>query len=323
MPDVAVAPPSQGSRVVLGVAALIVIAGARSFAALSTSIWFDESVSVRDVSGSFGQMLHRVVNHEASPPFYFVFLWVWRHLVGSTAVDLEPCLRSRDDHDRARLPCRPRRIGQRAALILGACVAVSPVLVYYSTEMRMYALLVLLTGIGFEAFLRASESPNRQQPEHLGRSVDSRSSTQYYAALAVRQRQLLLGVLAWQGGRGAAERCSLSEGSPRRSSRWPQLMLYQAGHSFAYGRILLASRWQRIPLSIHVATVGEHRPRAHRGTRRTGGCAPHAVDLPRRDRHGDPRAPLPEHGQRRQVIRASACSRPRPGRLRRDPRPHL
>jgi mannosyltransferase len=252
--------PSGSSRWVLSAAALIVMAGAAiRLAALSTSIWFDESVTVNDVSGSFGQMLHRVVNHEASPPFYFVSLWIWRHLVGDTGADLRAlsALAGTMTIALAFYVAR-RRIGPRAGLILAACVAVSPVLVYYSTEMRMYGVLVLITGIGFEAFLRASESPNRTNLSVWATVSVLALWTHYYAALAVAPQAVWLIVLAWRersrwGGAVVAVGGVALGGLPLL-----YLLPYQTRHAFAYGSPLLSSAWQRVPTSIHVnGTLGD------------------------------------------------------------------
>jgi uncharacterized membrane protein len=238
---------------VLGAAALIVIAGAAiRFAALSASIWFDEAVSVRDVNGSFGQMLHRVINHEASPPFYFICLWVWRHLVGATAVDLRAlsALTGTLTIALAFYVAR-RRIGARAALILAALVAVSPALVYYSTEIRMYGLLVLICGIGFEAFLRASSAPNRRNLSVWAAGSLLAVWTQYYAVLAVAPEAAVLIALAWRhrpASRGSqiAVAGVIAGGLPL-----IYLMPYQARHAWAYGGPLLSSAWNHVGLSIH------------------------------------------------------------------------
>jgi Dolichyl-phosphate-mannose-protein mannosyltransferase len=259
-PAVSPAASSRSSRAVLGVAALIIVAGAAiRFAALSTSIWFDEAVSVRDVSGSFGQMLHKVVNHEASPPFYFICLWAWRHLVGSTVLELRAlsALAGTVTIALAFYVAR-RRIGQRAALILALFVAVSPALVYYSTEMRMYGLLVLITGIGFEAFLRASESPNRRNLSVWAGASILALWTQYYAALAVAPEAALLVAMAWKS-RPRCRGTLVAAGSVALGGLpLIYLMPYQASHAFAYGRVLLSSSWQRVPLEIHTNSSLAH-----------------------------------------------------------------
>jgi hypothetical protein len=244
---------SPGSRMLFAAAALIIVAGgAIRFAALSTSIWFDESVSVRDVSGSFGQMLHKVINHEASPPFYFICLWLWRHLFGSTAVDLRALSAVAGTLTIAlAFYVARRRIGPRAALILAIGVAVSPALVYYSTQMRMYALLVLITGIGFEAFLRASELPSAKRLTVWAVASILALSTQYYAALAIVPEAILLLAMAWRSR--ARSRATLVAIGSVVVGALPltYLMAYQARHAWAYGAPLISSTWQKVPLNIH------------------------------------------------------------------------
>jgi hypothetical protein len=247
------AAPSGSSRWVLGAAALIVMAGAAiRFAALSTSIWFDESVTVKDVSGSFGQMLHRVVNHEASPPFYFVCLWIWRHLVGDTGADLRAlsALAGTITIALAFYVAR-RRLGPRAGLILAACVAVSPVLVYYSTEMRVYGVLVLICGVGFEAFLRASESPNRRNLSVWATVSLLALWTQYYAVLAVAPQAAWLITLAWKSRPRSRRSLVAVMGVVAGGLPLAYLMPYQARRAWAYGEPLVSSRWHQIGLSIH------------------------------------------------------------------------
>jgi Dolichyl-phosphate-mannose-protein mannosyltransferase len=245
--------PATASPSVLGAAALIVLAGgAVRAASLAGSLWFDEAVTVRDVSGTFGQMLHRVVNHEASPPFYFICLWLWRHLVGNTAVDLRSLSAVAGTLTIAlAFVVGRRRIGPRAGLVLALCVAVSPALIYYSTEMRMYGLLVLITGIGFEAFLLASNSPNRRNLSVWAAASILAVWTQYYAVLAVAPEAVLLLMLV-RTTRGASRGTFVAVGSLALCGLpLTYLMLYQARHAYAYGALLLSSTWQHEPLSIH------------------------------------------------------------------------
>ena len=245
--------PSRSSRGVLGAAAAIVIAGSViRFAALSTSIWFDESVSVQNVTSSFWQMLQRVVDHEASPPFYFACLWVWRHLVGSSGADWRALSALAGSLTIAlAFYVAQRRLGQRAGLILAACVAFSPSLFYYSTEMRMYGVLVLLTGIGFEAFLCACEKPTARNLSVWAVVSALALWTQYYAALAVAPEALWLAAQAWKY-RPRRRGTSLTIFAVALTAiPLTDLMIYQSHRAFPYGTRLLSSPWQHTELSLH------------------------------------------------------------------------
>lgn len=245
--------PDRRSHRVLAAAGLIVLAGAAvRFALLSTSIWFDEAVSVRDVSGSFGQMLHRVINHEASPPFYFICLWIWRHVAGGNAVELRTlsALAGTMTIALAFYIARPR-VGQRAALFLAACVAISPVPVYYSTEMRMYGMLMLICGVGFEAFLRSSRSPSAGNLSVWAGASLLALWTQYYAALVVAPEAVWLIALAWRSRPRSRATLGAVGGVVLGGLPLLYLMSYQARHAWRYGIPLVSSVWHRIALSIH------------------------------------------------------------------------
>jgi 4-amino-4-deoxy-L-arabinose transferase-like glycosyltransferase len=247
------AAPGRSSRAVLGAAALIVVAGGViRFAGLSTSIWFDESGTIQQVRGSFGQVLQGVMNHELAPPFYFICLWIWRHLVGATAVDLRALSALCGTFTIAlAFYVGQRRLGSRAGLILAACVAASPVLFYYSTEMRMYGVLVLLTGIGFEAFLCALESPSRRNLSVWATASLLALWTQYYAALAVAPQAIWLIGLAWKHRSRA--RATLAAIGVAALGALPliYLIVYQLQHAFPYAARVLSSPWRSVPLSIN------------------------------------------------------------------------
>ena len=62
--------------------------GARLALLNHQSLWFDEIVSATLAKQPFGAMLHDVARTESTPPLYYVLLWVWVRLFGTTAVAL-------------------------------------------------------------------------------------------------------------------------------------------------------------------------------------------------------------------------------------------
>jgi Dolichyl-phosphate-mannose-protein mannosyltransferase len=236
-------------------AAITLIGGALRFATLSTTIWWDESVTIREVSGSFSQMLHRVVNHEASPPFYFICLWIWRHLFGNSAVEMRTlsALAGTVTIPLAFAAARTR-LGTRAAIVLAACVAASPSLIYYSTELRMYGLLVLLCGVAFWAFLSAFEAPTARNLSVWAVASILALWTHYYAALAVAPQAAALLIAAWRR-RGDRRPVLLAVGSVILAGG-PLLYLisYQGHRAWAYGAALIDTRWEHIPMSLHYSS---------------------------------------------------------------------
>jgi len=124
----------------------------------SQSLWLDEALTGRLARGTLGDLLHRVAEEEANPPLFYLFEWAWTRVAGTSelALRLPSAL-----FGIALVPVAyaiGRRLGgQRAAVALGALVAVHPLLVYYSQEARGYAAVALACAIGFGCFLDALE----------------------------------------------------------------------------------------------------------------------------------------------------------------------
>jgi uncharacterized membrane protein len=146
------------ARADLALALITVAAGALRVATLSQSVWFDEAGTVREVAGSFGTAVHDTLNYDVTPPLYVLLLWCWRHLFGSSAADLRTLSALAGT---LAIPIAfaavDRLAGRRAGLIAAALVAVNPVLLYFSQEIRAYAVIVCVSGLAFVAFLDVLE----------------------------------------------------------------------------------------------------------------------------------------------------------------------
>jgi uncharacterized membrane protein len=124
------------------------------------SLWFDEAMSVHWARSSVPRILEVSMNllEDRLPPLYYLFLHYWRLFAGDgeVAVRLPSVLLGtllipvvyRLASDLFNL-----RVGSLAA----ALAAFNPFLVWYSQEVRMYALAVLLATLGTWFFLRAKD----------------------------------------------------------------------------------------------------------------------------------------------------------------------
>ena len=144
----------------------MVLAAALRLPTLSLqSYWDDESHTVRLVRMSLRGMLGEIPKSESTPPPYYVIAWLWTHLFGSS----EWGLRSLSAvFGVALVPVAyaiARDLGsRRAGLIAAILVAVNPLLIWYSQEARVYALLALLGALSLLTFLRAYDVGG---PRHL------------------------------------------------------------------------------------------------------------------------------------------------------------
>jgi 4-amino-4-deoxy-L-arabinose transferase-like glycosyltransferase len=136
----------RSDRAVIG--ALTVLAILLRLPNLGRSYWIDEAISVGISSHRLSQM-PALLREDGSPPLFYVILHFWILLFGTSpdATHVLPLLLSL-----AAIPVAYWAAGQvfdrRAGLGAAALVATNPFLNWYSTETRMYTLVVLLALAG-------------------------------------------------------------------------------------------------------------------------------------------------------------------------------
>jgi hypothetical protein len=147
-------------RTVAGIGVAVVVA-AGIFLRFYThsALWLDEALTVDRARLPIGAIAGSV-KQDGAPPLYYYMLHYWMQLLGQS--DL--AVRSLSGViGVATLPVAwlaGRRFGGRAvAWTTVVLLSSAPFAVYYSTEARMYALVILLSGCGFLAVHRALSSP--------------------------------------------------------------------------------------------------------------------------------------------------------------------
>jgi uncharacterized membrane protein len=158
---------------------------------ITRGLWLDEASSVMQAQRSFGAMLHSLETTDVHPPGYFALLWGWVRIFGSGPLSvrmpsiilgalLVPILYfiGRDLYD--------RRTGIVAALF----GAVSPQLVWYSQEARMYGLFMLLVTLSVWAQARALRSGSRPAWLAHGLLCAAMLWTQYFTVFVVLTQQV-------------------------------------------------------------------------------------------------------------------------------------
>src|SRR5947209_2753469 len=125
------------------------------------SLFGDEVGAYWIVTGhNIGQVIQLMSGHapspELNPPLWFVFVWASEKVFGASpqSLKLVSLLAGTATIPLTYLLGRVT-VGKRAGLVACALVALSPFLIFYSTEARPYALLVLLCLLSTLALLRA------------------------------------------------------------------------------------------------------------------------------------------------------------------------
>ncbi len=144
-------------------ALLLVAAAIRILVLDNQSFWQDEALTAYEARLPLGAMITTIVHVETSPPLYFVLIWAWGHVFGTSDVALRSVsmlagvalvpvayVSARD----LVSPC--------AGVVAAALVTFNPFLIWYSQEARAYMLLALLSGLSFMWFVRARAKPTRR-----------------------------------------------------------------------------------------------------------------------------------------------------------------
>lgn len=132
------------------------------------SLFVDEVGAYWIVTGhSFGQVIHlmsgQVPSPELNPPLWFVFAWASEKVFGASPQSLKLVSLLAGT---ATIPMTYMlgrlTVGVRAGLVACTLVALSPFLIFYSSEARPYALLVFLCVLSTLALLRAVDTGGRR-----------------------------------------------------------------------------------------------------------------------------------------------------------------
>lgn len=138
---------------------------------MQQSVWFDEAYSITLAKQSYGDMIHSTAI-DVHPPLYYIVLKAWSQVFGMG----EFALRSLSALLAAAaagvgLVFVRRVFGVRAVIAATPLLLLSPLLVRYGFELRMYALGSLLTITATYVLVRATQTTNHKLHWWIGYAV--------------------------------------------------------------------------------------------------------------------------------------------------------
>jgi hypothetical protein len=202
--------------VVLGVVGVLALGVVLRFVCQS-DLWADEVLSVNIAKLPFDQLMP-ALRHDGAPPLYYLLLHGWMRVFGTgpaavramsgvagtlTLVPIWFIGRRLDDRRRrlALAPADSPNIVAWSALLL---LALSPFAIRYSTEARMYALVMLLVAVGYLAVVRALERPSIGRLAVVAVVTGLLFYTHYWSFPLLAVTAATVAVIAWR--RPAGER---------------------------------------------------------------------------------------------------------------------
>ncbi len=164
------------------------------------SIWFDEAFSAYIVQFSFWDIAQYTAA-DVHPPFYYWLLKVWTSLFGTT----ELALRSLSILFGAATTVvtfflTRKLFGRRVALTTLLFLVISPMLIRYSDEARMYTLAALIVMSATYVLVKAEETKKKSLWVWYGVLVSLGMWTHYFTALAWLAHWAWRGFKVWRKG---------------------------------------------------------------------------------------------------------------------------
>ena len=147
--------PDTPARTALLVLGGLILAGLALRLAVPRGIWLDEAISIHQARLSLHDLFHNLYNGDRQPPLYHLTLWLTIRAFGhgEFAVRL-PSLIAGTLVIPALYELGRELYDRRTGLIAAAFAAVSPVLIWYSQEVRMYEYVALFGVLALLTQLR-------------------------------------------------------------------------------------------------------------------------------------------------------------------------
>lgn len=165
---------------------------------------YDEAVTVgRVLHANFFDTFATIPHSESTPPLYYLVAWAWSKPFGTGEAWMRSlsALAGTASIAVVYLGARALPLPRRAGLIAAAVVAVSPVMIWFSQDVRAYALLTLLAALSFLFFARARRSGAGRDLAWWGAFSALALTTHYFAGFLIAPEAVLL--LLGRNRRGA------------------------------------------------------------------------------------------------------------------------
>jgi mannosyltransferase len=164
-----------------------------------SELWLDEALTANTARLPLGAMFEQL-RHDGHPPLYYLLLHVWMKVFGESNVGVRSLSGVFGIAALGLFWVAARRYGGRACAVAGVVLlASSPFAIRFSTETRMYSLVMLLVIAGWLAVREALERPTLLRLAGVAVLSGLLALTHYWAFYLLASVVLLL---LWRWRRG-------------------------------------------------------------------------------------------------------------------------
>ncbi len=204
------------------IGALVVAAGVVLRFWTHSQLWLDEALTVDIARRPLGQ-LHHLLRQDGAPPLYYLLLHFWMKVFGTSNEGVRSLSGVLSVLTLPLAWLAGRRFGRASAWAVLVLAASAPFSIYYGTESRMYALVMLLTVLGFLALDRAIRRATPWNLLAVAVVAAALLYSQYWSLYLLTAVGLWL---LWQGRKGQPD------AARRANARWSFGALIVAGLAF-------------------------------------------------------------------------------------------
>ncbi len=198
--------PKPVILVVIGLVIAECIASLSYAAGVRMPLWLDETLTV-NIARLPVHQIPEALRHDGAPPLFYVLLHFWMGVFGDGNVAARMLPTTISALTLVATFAVVRRIwGNRIGTTTVAIMAGAPFFVYYSSECRMYALVMLESILLLGALYRALEMPSRWRLCGVAVVVAALLYTHYWSLYLLFLLALWLCWYAWRGADSAAAR---------------------------------------------------------------------------------------------------------------------
>lgn len=189
--------PDTSRNTTLWVLVGLVLAGLALRLAVPRGIWLDEAISIHQARLSLPDMFRALYNGDRQPPLYDLVLWVTIRAFGHGAFAVRlPTLIAGTLVIPVLYELGRELYDRRTGLVAAGFAAISPLLVWYSQEVRMYTFVALFGLLALLTQLRVIRSPTMGRWAAYILATAALLWSHYFGVLLIGVQQLIfVGVL--------------------------------------------------------------------------------------------------------------------------------